>query len=164
MTDDSSDAMGYEPTTTHAAWGAGNPRLRITSEHDRFEHALTADATRIGSAADSDIRLSGVETLHATITHDDRDEYVLTLHGEGEMNANPQSEATHAGDRSETLRAGARFTAGDWTLVYMRDEFADHGRPFGGREGGEGELQPSQPDRPDYDGGQTPPTGTTVGE
>lgn len=142
---------GYEPTTTHAEWGAGNPRLIVTSEMDRQTYDLTSDLTRIGSAGGSDLILAGADPLHATIEHDKRDEYVLTLHGEGEMNANPQSSATHEGDRSETLRTGARFTAGPWTLVYMRDEFADHGRPFGGREGGEGAHQPMQPERPDYE-------------
>ena len=30
------------------------------------------------------------------------------------------------------------------------DEYADHGRPWGGREGGELSDQPPQPQRPDY--------------
>lgn len=140
----------YVPTTTHAEWGAGNPRLIVTSESARFVHQLTADLTRVGSAGDSEVPLPDTDALHATIEHDDRDEYVLTLHGEGEMNANPHSSATHEGDRSETLRTGARFTAGPWTLVFMRDEFADHGRPYGGREGGEGSHAKAQPARPDY--------------
>jgi hypothetical protein len=41
---------------------------------------------------------------------------------------------------------------GPWTFVYARDEYADHGRPYGGREGGEGTHQPRQPERPDYTG------------
>jgi len=45
---------------------------------------------------------------------------------------------------------------GDWTLTFMRDEYADHGRPFGGREGGEGAVQPAQGARPDYGGEQRP--------
>ncbi len=147
------DPGPYEPTTTHAEWGAGSPRLRITSETERFVHDLTADLTRLGAAEGSDVVLAGADPLHATIEHDERDEFVLTLHGAGEMSANPQAAATHDGDRSATLRTGARFTAGPWTIVYMRDEFADHGRPYGGRQGGEGEHQRPQPGRPDYDAG-----------
>lgn len=140
----------YVPTTTHAEWGAGNPRLLVTGEGQRFEFPLTADLVRVGSAGQSDIALPGTEALHATVQHDERDEYVVTLHGEGEMNSNPDAAATHEGARTETLRTGARFTAGPWTFVFMRDEFADHGRPYGGREGGELERQEPQPERPDY--------------
>jgi len=138
------------PETTHAEWGAGHPRLFVRSEEDRFEQPLETDELTIGSAAGSGLRLQGIDPLHATIVHDERDEYVLTLHGAGEMNANPLSAATHPGDRSETLRTGARFTAGPWTFVFDREEFADHGRPRGGREGGELSDQPAQPARPDY--------------
>lgn len=138
------------PTTTHAEWGAGHPRLLVSSETERFVHDITTERVRIGSNADNEIALHGADPLHATVVHDERDEYVLTLHGAGEMNANPLSAATHPGDRSETLRTGARFTAGPWTLVFARDEFADHGRPFGGRQGGEFSDQPAQPARPDY--------------
>ncbi|MBT2496900.1 hypothetical protein J7E45_14905 [Microbacterium sp. ISL-59] len=143
---------GYTPGTTHAEWGAGNPRLRITRDDERTEFALEADEVRIGSAEGNELRLPDTDPLHATITHDDRDEYVLTLHGEGEMNANAGADATHPGDDSETLRTGAHFTAGPWTLVFAREEFADHGRPYGGRAGGEYSDQPLQPPRPDYDG------------
>ena len=141
---------GYTPETTHAEFGAGNPRLRITRDGERAEFALEADVVRIGSAADNELRLDGADPVHATITHDDRDEYVLDMHGAGEMNANPDADATHPGERMQTLRTGARFTVGEWTLVYAREEFADHGRPYGGRLGGEYSDQPLQPERPDY--------------
>lgn len=144
------DRSPHVPTTTHAAWGAGNPRLLVTSESARFVHELTEDVTCVGSSDGNELVLSDTDTLHATIDHDERDEYVLTLHGAGEMNANPEAAATHPGERTETLRTGARFTAGPWSLVFMRDEFADHGRPYGGREGGEFSDQPPQPARPDY--------------
>lgn len=141
---------GYTPETTHAEFGAGNPHLRITRDGERAEFALEADVVRIGSAADNELRLDGADPVHATITHDERDEYVLDMHGEGEMNANPDADATHPGERMQTLRTGARFTVGEWTLVYAREEFADHGRPYGGRLGGEYSDQPLQPERPDY--------------
>lgn len=141
------------PTTTHAAWGAGRPRLLISRDDERQVYEFVSRITRIGSAADSEVRLADADPTHATIEHDDRDEFVLTLHGEGEMNANPDSAGTHPGVRSETLRTGARFTIGDWMLVYQREEFADHGRPYGGRQGGELSDQPQQPPRPDYPAG-----------
>lgn len=141
-----------ENLTTHAAWGAGDPHLLVSRDGERFVFDLTADAVRIGSADGNELRLGATDPVHAEIHHDDRDEYVLTLHGAGEMNANPQAAETGASGRSEILRTGARFTAGDWTLVFARAEFADHGRPFGGRQGGEFSDQPPQPARPDYDG------------
>jgi hypothetical protein len=140
------------PETTHAEYGAGNPRLRITRDGERTEFPLEADEVRIGSADGNELRLADTDPLHATVTHDDRDEYVLTLHGDGEMNSNPDADATHPGEASETLRTGSRFTVGPWTLVFARDEFADHGRPYGGRLGGEYSDQPLQPPRPDYTG------------
>jgi hypothetical protein len=33
-------------------------------------------------------------------------------------------------------------------MAYYREEFADHGRPFGGRQGGEYAFQKQQPVRP----------------
>lgn len=161
--------QGYQPTTTHAEWGAGDPHLRVSRGDERFVYHLVTDEVRIGSAEGNELRLAETDPLHATITHDERDEYVLTLHGKGEMNANPRTAETGVGSdvgagsgsgtdtNTEILRTGARFTAGGWTLVFGRAEFADHGRPFGGREGGELDDQPPQPARPDYtrDGGSS---------
>lgn len=145
----SSQPEKHGDMTTHASWGAGEPRLLVSRDDaDRSVFEITGDRVSIGSAAGSDLLLEGADPVHATIVHDDRDEYVLTLHGAGEMNANSAEGA--AGERSEILRTGARFTIADWTLVFARDEFADHGRPYGGREGGELSDQPPQPQRPDY--------------
>lgn len=141
---------GYTPTTTHAEWGAGHPHLRITRDGERREFPLEADLVRIGSAEGNELVLPDTDPVHATVTHDERDEYVLVLHGEGEMNASAGVDATHGDERTETLRTGARFTAGPWTLVFGREEFADHGRPYGGRLGGEYSDQPLQGERPDY--------------
>lgn len=139
------------PTTTHAGWGEGLPRLLVSAGDERFVHELREDETTVGSGAGCVLRLPGADALHATVTHDDRDEYVLALCGDGEMNANPDTVGVSgAGERSEILRTGARFTAGPWTLVFMRAESADHGRPYAGREGGELSDQPPQPARPDY--------------
>jgi len=146
MTDrtDDDDAL-----TTHAEWGSGAPHLLVSREGgDRSVFDLTEDTVTIGSAEGGSLVLPGTDPVHATIVHDDRDEYVLTLHGEGEMNASTNPD--HDGPRTEVLRTGARFTLGEWTLVFGRAEYADHGRPFGGREGGELSDQPPQPERPDY--------------
>jgi hypothetical protein len=148
--DSRDETKRYEPTTTHAEWGAGNPHLKVTRDDDRFTFDLTSDAVRIGSADGNELQLPETDPVHAEIEHDDQDEYVLTLHGAGEMNASPGAEGTGTTGRSEILRTGARFTAGPWTLVFGREEFADHGRPYGGRTGGELSDQPPQPSRPDY--------------
>lgn len=148
------DEPSTETTTTHAGWGEGNPQLRVSSESERFVFALDRDEITIGSSAENDLRLEGAEAAHARIQHDERDEYVLTMLAEGETSANPLASGTHPGDHSATLRTGAQFTAGPWTLVYFREEFADHGRPFGGRQGGELSDQPTQPDRPNYAAGE----------
>ena len=142
---------GYTPGTTHAERGAGNPRLRVRRDDERTEFALDMEEVRIGSAAGNELRLADTEPVHATVVHDDRDEYVVTLHADGEMNSNPDADATHPGDRTETLRTGSRFTVGPWELVFAREEFADHGRPFGGRQGGEYSDQPLQEARAGYD-------------
>lgn len=127
-------------TTTHAAWGAGHPRILATSEHERYVHEIKCDLIHIGSAADSDLKLPATDPLHAKILHETTDEFVLTMFGEG---------ATSSG-RHEVLRTGAHFTAGPWQLIFVRDEFADHGRPYGGRVGGEAGHQRPQKPRPDY--------------
>ncbi|QAY61391.1 hypothetical protein ET475_16360 [Microbacterium protaetiae] len=141
------------PTTTHAEWGAGNPRLIVSREDRHHEEELRGELITIGSAADADIRLEGVDPIAGEIRHDDRDEFVFVPHAAGETNARLQPMSTAEGQDGEVLRTGARFTLGDWTFVFMREEFADHGRPYGGREGGEGQTQPEQPERPDYSDG-----------
>ncbi|MFC4139532.1 MULTISPECIES: FHA domain-containing protein [unclassified Microbacterium] len=137
-----------QPTTTHSSWGSGEPHLLIVNEEDgRIVFPLDADLVTIGSDGGNHVVLEGTMPLHATIRHDEHDEYLLTMHGPGETNARPIEGAQ---DRTEVLRTGARFTMGPWRIVFMRAEYADHGRPYGGREGGEGTHQRRQPDRPDY--------------
>lgn len=80
----------YEPTTTHARWGEGDPRLNIVRDDERFTFALTADVVRIGSDAHNELRLDDTDPVHAEIAHDEKDEYVLTLFGPGETNTGPQ--------------------------------------------------------------------------
>ncbi|WP_051191763.1 hypothetical protein [Microbacterium luticocti] len=139
-----------EVSTTHASWGAGSPRLIVTGRDERREVLLEDDVVRIGSGADAQIRLDGIDALAAEIRHDANDEYVYVPHQPGETNARLRPMDAAEGQDGEILRTGARFTLGDWSFVYLRDEFADHGRPYGGREGGELSRQSEQPPRPDY--------------
>lgn len=122
-------------TTTHAASGAGRPRLIFVLGSENYrgqpprEFNLLAGTTVIGSGSDVHLRLDGLEPAAAEIRHDSRDEYVLFLQGDRE---------------GRILRTGARIDVGDWKMAFFREEFADHGRPFGGRQGGELARQPRQ--------------------
>ncbi len=89
-------------------------------------------ATRIGSGAQADLRLDGLAELHAEIRCEGGDEYVLVFlaaPGGSRVDGRPVERAPlHTGDRIEL---------GGWTMSYVPDEHADHGRPLGGRSGGE---------------------------
>ncbi|EXF26251.1 hypothetical protein BG28_01545 [Nesterenkonia sp. AN1] len=131
-------------TTTHAPRGAGRPRL-VMSRTDQpgagpLEFNLVADRTLIGSDESSDLLLAGLEPLHAEILHDEFDEFVIVRHGSigGSRSAEPGAPVT--------LRTGSRIDLGVWRLVFLRAEYADHGRPYGGRQGGEYSYQ-----KPQYD-------------
>lgn len=103
--------------------------------------ALRGDVTTIGSDVDCDIRLSGLEPVHAEIRHDADDEFVLVRVGR------PGSTRVHGAPvDTARLRTGSRVDVGGWTMSFYRDEFADHGRPYGGRIGGELGHQRSQPE------------------
>jgi hypothetical protein len=122
-------------TTTHYARGGGRPRLIFVQDAVTWtgkiprEVTLAADVTTIGSGAGADVRLDGLEELHAEIRHDGQDEYVLVPNG-------PVSGSVSRTGPS-VLRTGARIQMGQWCLAFFREEFADHGRPYGGRSGGE---------------------------
>ncbi|MEO5709641.1 MAG: FHA domain-containing protein [Nocardioidaceae bacterium] len=136
-------------STTHDPRGGGNPRLIMApSEHPgpaerREVFVLGDDVTTIGGDAGCDIRLPGLDSLHAEIRHDERDEFVLVRVGRvgrTRVNGAPVDRAV--------LRTASRVDLGDWTLSFFRDEHADHGRPYGGRAGGEFGRNRSQPGRP----------------
>ena len=122
-------------TTTHYARGGGRPRLIFVQDADSWtgqiprEMDLTDDVTTIGSSPGSSLLLDGLEALHAEIMHDDQDEYILVPRG-------PVSGSV-ARSGPSVLRTGARIQMGQWCLAFFREEFADHGRPYGGRSGGE---------------------------
>ncbi|GAA5202482.1 FHA domain-containing protein [Microbacterium jejuense] len=146
---DAAHSGRYIPTTTHGEWGTGHPRL-IVSGGDHFEFPLNADRVTIGSGADADLRVDGTETRHAEIRHDDGDEYLLLTYAKTETNARPEPRDSLDGAEAIVLRSGAQFRMGQWRFTFARDEYADHGRPYGGRQGGEMSDQPVQPARPDY--------------
>lgn len=138
-------------TTTHYLPGSGRPRLifAVGSGDWNFsrprEFDLLPGCTVIGSGPDADLRLEGLEARHAEVRHNDDDEYVLYSYaatGGGRPNL------PHSTENARILRTGSRIEIGPWRLAYYREEFADHGRPFGGRQGGEYEFQKQQPVRP----------------
>ncbi|HOA86327.1 MAG: FHA domain-containing protein [Microbacteriaceae bacterium] len=148
--------INADELTTHANWGAGDPHLLVRKDYERITFSLVEDDVTIGSSADASLQLAGIDPIHARIHHTPQDEYRLTMIGQGVHNV--RSTASGVGsndDHSEILRTGARFTLGKWELVFVRAEFADHGRPYGGRQGGEGTKQKPQPARPDYAHGGT---------
>lgn len=138
-------------TTTHYIPGSGRPRVIFsigsgdwTGSRPR-EFDLLPDRTTIGSGPDADLRLEGLEPLHAEIRHNRDDEYVLypfAPTGGGRPNL------PHSSENARILRTGSRIELGTWRLAYYREKFADHGRPFGGRLGGEYAFQRQQPVRP----------------
>jgi len=134
-------------TTTHDPDRGGNPRLSLPAgAHIGVHHPtvfpLRDDVTTIGTGVDCDIRLPGLEPLHAEIRHDSEDEFVLV------RRATAGTTRVH-GAQVETavLRTGSGIALGPWQLSYIRDEYADHGRPYGGRIGGELGHQRPQPSR-----------------
>ena len=138
------------PTTTHSTWGAGHPRLLVSGPDARFEFELTTDIITIGTGQDVELNLAGTEPLHAEVRHQPDDEFVLVVHGSAETEREPMPLSPTGDDGVVVLRTGSRFAVGSWSLVFQRDEFADHGRPYGGREGGENDVQRDQPPRPNY--------------
>ena len=137
-------------TTTHATPGAGNPRLILApSPHPRPDETqqvfpLRLGVTRIGSDPACDLVLPGLESVHAEVRHtDDDDEFHLVVLGDpGDVRVNG------AAVTRSLLRTAYRVRLGGWTMSFYREEYADHGRPYGGRLGGEIGHQRLQPPRP----------------
>lgn len=131
-------------TTTHYARGGGAPRLIYVKDSETWNGVaphvvpIPEEGLAIGSAPGCGLALAGLDAAHARIVHNDLDEYVLVADGRvgGSAGLGP-------GDKY-TLRSGARIELGDWRIVFVREEYADHGRPFGGRNGGELAIQRPQ--------------------
>ncbi|GAA1475565.1 hypothetical protein GCM10009623_00110 [Nocardioides aestuarii] len=133
-------------TTTHDPARGGGPRLVEVpvdgvTRTDHPVHWLQRDTTTIGSDPSCDLVLPGLAPLHAEVRHDERDEFVLVAH---------HADVRVHGERVTTkvLRTASRVDLGPRTLTFVREEYADHGRPFGGRIGGELGVQRRQPPRP----------------
>jgi hypothetical protein len=135
-------------TTTHDPSRGGDPRLVLAPSVQprpgpaRDTYALRRAVTTIGSDEDCDIRLAGLTGRHAEVRNDEHDEYVLVRLGRvGDtlVNGRPVD--------AEVLRTASRVQLGGWTLTFYREEYADHGRPHGGRQGGEIGHQRPQPPR-----------------
>jgi len=144
-------------TTTHYTPGSGRPRLIFVLGSEYWDGRPPREfdlkpggVTTIGSAENADLRLAGLEPAHAEIRHDENDEYYL--HVLGEQTVFPVLDPDSGGGR--ILRTGARIELGEWRMGYFREEFADHGRPFGGRLGGElAEQKPQVPRHRQLGGG-----------
>lgn len=129
----------------------GRPRLIFAprptpwpGEKQRVFHLLPA-VTTIGSAPDADLRLDGLAERHAEIRRNAADEFYL-------VQLSPVRDSFVNGKRTDgrhLLRTSMRIEFADWTLSYYREEYADHGRPYGGRVGGEiGHQRPQEPREP----------------
>lgn len=132
--------------TTHDPFRGGGPRLVELPvpglvRTDFPVHWLQQRVTTIGSDPACDIVLPGLAPVHAEVEHDDRDEFVLHARG-GAVRVHGVPVA-----RGE-LRTSARVELGARLLAFSREEYADHGRPHGGRIGGELGRQRPQPPRP----------------
>ncbi|MGN6576819.1 MAG: FHA domain-containing protein, partial [Nocardioides sp.] len=136
-------------TTTHDPRGGGDPRLVLAPRDDLWPgdpqpvYPLRGAVTTIGSDASCDIRLPGLAAVQAEIRHDADDEFVLVHVGGPGSPTRVHGEAV----RQRILRTASRVDLGGWTLTYYREEYADHGRPYGGRVGGELGHQRPQPPR-----------------
>lgn len=137
-------------TTTHDPLGGGDPRLVYYLDPpeqggDRLLLPLRRGVTTVGGAPEDDLTVPGLHPGHVRIERDPQtDEY--------EVVPVPDATTTVAGREVVTpvqLRTGLVVGAGDLRLTYVRDEYADHGRPYGGRQGGEFSRQRPQP-RPRY--------------
>jgi hypothetical protein len=106
------------------------------------EFLLLDAVCSIGSDGSSNLRLDGVASRQAEVVHEDTDEYVLiSLTAEAPTRVNGES------IKRAVLRTGDRVELGPHTFSFMRAEEADHGRPYGGRQGGEGAHQRPQAPR-----------------
>jgi hypothetical protein len=135
----------------------GHPRLVIATgghapigspEAAGIQRAFTldGDVVTIGSADTQDVQLDGLEPEHGVMRRGtDADEWVYS-------DVRPSTGSRVDGVLSEGtgLHHGDRLELGAVTLVFQRDEDADHGRPDGGREGG------------DFAGGRSGPGGETT--
>jgi FHA domain len=153
--------------STHDIHGGGHPRLifafggRAQLNSKQREFSLLPGVTTIGSSSGADLCLARLDTQHAEVRRDARDEYVyvdLSSSGGSRVNGQPVGE--------RPLHTGDRIELGGWTVSYYREEFADHGWPNGGRQGGNPTRWYQEEPRPRRTsaGGGSEPKGTDPGE
>jgi hypothetical protein len=123
--------------------GAGHPRLVTTNDGYAVAgtaaanglpttYPLATDTTVLGGAIGQDVHLAGLPAAYGAIVRHRGDEYVyVQLDPSHVVQLNGTTVTTAA------LHHGDRLTLGQHELVFQRDEFADHGRFDGGRQGGE---------------------------
>jgi hypothetical protein len=96
------------------------------------EFALEPRRTTIGSSSDQDIALDGLSPQHAVVDWwEAGDEFVfepLATDGSATIDGAVTTTGLHHGDRLQL---------GNWTLVFQRDEGADHVRRNRARQGGD---------------------------
>lgn len=136
--------------TTHDPAGGGRPRLYFAAPLDypgeppRVFSLPPSDAV-LGAAPTCQLSLPGLRDQHALIRRTAGDEYTIEPAVVG-------ADVRVAGaliTGPTVLRTGTRVELSGWRMSYFREEFADHGRPYGGRIGGEAGYQRSQ-DRPKF--------------
>lgn len=130
-------------TTTHDVHGGGDPRL-VASIGDGVGLDTSPDGalvpatfpllpgrTTIGSDPESDLVLFGLAPHQAEVRRDVMDEYRI-------FDVSPDRTTLVDGRRAvgQSLHSGDRVSLGPLTFVYARAEFADHGSPYGGHDGG----------------------------
>lgn len=131
-------------TGTHDPARAGSPRLVLAPDlatpGSRRTIFHLGEEVLVGSGEECDIRLPGLAQRHCRVVHDEHDELVVrALDGEVRVHGARVTEGL--------LRTGTRLEVGRHRLVFARAEYADHGRPFAGRVGGELGRQRPQPRR-----------------
>lgn len=152
---------GGQPRLIFASGGSELPEDEGGASGRPADFHLLPGVTTIGSGSTCDLRLAGLADRHAEIRRDDADEYIFVA-------VDPR-EASVNGARVDQipLHTGDRLELGGWILSFYREEFADHGRPYGGRQGSDRfhqEPEPAPRKRGTSPGGGNQPTDKDPGE
>src|ERR1700722_12330910 len=127
--------MRVKLTTTTDPHGGGRPLLILAmggsapADAEPREFELRPGVTVIGSDPGADLQLPGLDGRHAEVRRQDEEDVWIAL------GAGSSVDGRRMGQRPP--HTGDRIAVGPWTLTYWRAEVADHGRPFGGRQGGQ---------------------------
>jgi hypothetical protein len=123
--------------------GAGHPRLVTTSagyasagtaaaNGAPTSYPLETDTTILGGAIGQDVHLAGLPEAYEAIVRRHGDEYIYV-----QLDPSHVAQLNGTTVTAAALHHGDRLTLRQHELVFQRDEFADHGRFDGGRQGGE---------------------------